>query len=171
MKVWIRNLTKDTDLVIELPIDERKLDKVLNPNDEYIITESEILDVGEYYSIDELNEFLFVCEENGISLEELEVLSRVMLYHEVIEAVDNQSYCIVDFDTETADWCWGNGGNITSDFDKGMCLYDSGYYSPFSFEVTEEMRDWIDWESVWVNATTEGWQEISINGHGYLVHR
>ena len=171
MKVWIRNLTKDKDVEIILPIDERKLDEIINPNDEYIILDSEILDVGEYDSIDELNEFLFVCEENGVPMEELEVLSKVMLYHEVMESVDKQAYWLIDFDDETAHWNCGYGGDITSHADKGMCLYDTGLYNPFPCELKEEMYDWINWESVWINANCEGWQPVTVNGHGYLVHK
>lgn len=171
MKVWIRNLTRDTETELELPMDERELDKIINPKDEYIIIDSEILNVGEYDSIDELNEFLFLCKENGISLDELEVLSKVMLYREVLYAVDNQTYSIVDFDEETSGWLCGHGGDITSDFDKGMCLYDSGYYNPFQFEMTDSIHVWIDWAAVWIDAETSGWMSVIINNNGYLVHR
>ena len=171
MKVWIRNLTKDIEKEINLPMDERELDKVLNPNDEYIILDSEILKVDEYESIDSLNEFLFVCEENGVSLEDLEILSALYFYNEVKEMVNNQTYMIIDFDAETSSWCNGNGGDFCNSSDKGMCLFDSGMYNPFGFEMTEEIYDWIDWESVWINAETEGWQAVGINRHGYLVHR
>ena len=171
MRVWIRNLTKDTDMEVILPIDERTLDNIIHPNDEYIILDSEILDVGKYDFIDELNDFLFDCKENGVSLETLEVLSKVLLYHEVIEAVENESYMIVDFDMETAHWNYGDGGDITSHADKGMCLYDTGLYNPFPCEVKEEMYDWINWEYVWINANCEGWQTVTVNGHGYLVHK
>lgn len=171
MKVWVRNLTKDKDFSIELPMDERELDKTIHPNDEYIIIDCEILNVGEYDSIDELNEFLFNCKENGISLTDLEILSKIMYYKEVIDAVKNETYIIVDFDGETMEWNCGTGGDITNDYDKGLCVYKYGYYNPFDFEMTDDIHDWIDWQSVWINANTEGWQTVSINGHGYLVHR
>lgn len=169
--VWVRNLTKDKDMAINLPMKEEKLDEIINPNDEYIIIDSEILEVGEYDSIDELNEFLFDCKENGISLYDLEILSKIMYYKEVIESVNNGTYTIINFDEETSDWCFGHGGDITSDFDKGMCLFDSGYYNPFNFKMTDAIHCWIDWESVWRNASTEGWQSVRVNGTGYLVHK
>lgn len=174
MRVWIRNLTKDIDKEIELPVEEKELDKILNPNDEYIIIDYDatVLSPGQYDSIDELNNFLTWCEEEyQISEETLGILSRVLLYHEVIEHVKNLDYIIVDFNAETNGWNCGRGGDITSDFDKGMCLFDSGYYNPFEFEMNEDIHDWIDWESVWINATTEGWHEVSMNGNDYLVHR
>ena len=171
MKVWIRNLTKDKDVEIILPMDEDVLDSILDPNDEYIILDSEILNVGQYESIDVLNAFLCICKDSRIPMEELEVLSKVMLYHEVMEAVENETYWLIDFDVETAHWNCGHGGDITSHADKGMCLYDSGLYNPFPCEVKEEMYDWINWEYVWINANCEGWQTVTVNGHGYLVHR
>ena len=173
MRVWIRNLTKDIDKEIELPVEEKELDKILNPNDEYIIIDydAKVLSPGQYDSIDELNNFLLECKEDGIDEETLGILSRVLLYNEVIEHVRNGNYCIVDFDAETSGWNCGRGGDITSDFDKGLCLFESGYYNPFDFEYKEEMENWIDWESVWINATCEGWHEVSMNENGYLVHR
>ena len=173
MRVWIRNLTKDIDKEIILPMTEEELDKVLNPNDEYIIIDydANVLSPGQYDSIDELNEFLNECKEEGIDEETLGVLSRVLLYNEVIEHVRNGNYCIVDFNGETSGWNCGRGGDITSDFDKGLCLFESGYYNPFDFEYKEEMENWIDWESVWINANCEGWHQVSLNGNDYLVHR
>lgn len=169
--VWVRNLTKDKDMAIELPMEEEKLDKILNPNDEYIIIDSDIFDIGEYESIDELNKFLFDCKENGISLADLEILSKILCYKEVIKTVDNGNYVIVDFNGETLGWNYGRGGDITNDYDKGLCVYESGYYNPFNFEMTEDIHCWIDWESVWVNANVHGWQIVTIDDNGYLVHR
>ena len=174
MRVWIRNLTKDIDTELVLPMTEEELDKRLNPNDEYIIIDydAKVLSPGQYDSIDELNNFLTWCEEEyQISEETLGILSRVLLYHEVIEHVKNLDYIIVDFNAETNGWNCGRGGDITSDFDKGLCLFESGYYNPFDFEYKEEMENWIDWESVWINATCEGWCKVSMNGNDYLVHR
>lgn len=169
--IWVRNLTKDKDMKLELPMEHDKLIKYFNPNDEYIIIDSERIDVGEYESIYRLNNFLLECKENGVSFEDLYILSRIMYFHEVVEKVENGSYIIVDFDAETSDWCCGRGGDITSAFDKGMCLYDGGYYSPFDFEMTDSIHCWIDWEDVWRDANTHGWQTVTIDDNGYLVHR
>ena len=169
MRVWVRNLTKDFGFGINLPMEELK--DVFSPHDEYIITDSEILDVGEYDSIYELNNFLLYCKENDISDETLEILSKAMLYKEVIEAVEKESYIIVNFDSETASWYEGRGGDITNDSHKGMCLFDNNYYNPFGFEMEASIYDWIDWDSVWTQATTENWQEVKVGLRNYLVHR
>ena len=170
MKIWIRNLTKDRDIELELPIEEEKLEVFLG-QDEYIILDSEVLTVEELSSIRELNKFLTECEDNGIDYSILEVLSKVLLYNEVLYAVRNETYVIIDFNSETYGWNCGTGGDFCSDYDKGLCVYESGYYNPFNFEVTEDIHDWIDWESVWVNALTEGWQEVSVGNANYLIHR
>ena len=171
MRVWIRNLTKQEELELKLPMKTTELDEALHPDDEYIITESEVLDVGQYDSIDELNEFLTFCQEEGITETELQVFSTIFTYHELIDNIKNGNGVIIDFDEETSDWNGGCGGDITSEEDKGMCLFDSGYYDPFNFEMTEDIYDWIDWTSVWTNATCEGWAEVRVNNNGYLVHR
>lgn len=171
MKVWIRNLTKGIDYPIELPMDERELDKILNPNDEYIIIDSEILDVDEYASIDEVNKLLLMCEENRIDEETLGVMSTAFLYNEIKEMIMKEELpIIINFDEETSDWNM-YGGEIWNGADKGMCLFDGGYYNPFNFEVTEDIYDWIDWESVWDNANTDGWHTVKVNDTHYLVHR
>lgn len=181
IKVWVRNLTKDKDYEIELPLIEKQLDKKLNPNDEYIIIDSEVFDIGEYESIDTINKFLIDCKEKEISIRELEILSHVFLFNEIVEKVKDKNYIIVDFDEVTKDWYGGSGGDLWNHSHKGMCLFDAKVkdkngklkraYNPFKFYVSDDMYDWIDWESVWVNATTEGWNEVSIDYHGYLVCR
>ena len=120
MKVWIRNLTKDYDKELNLPMTEEKLDEILNPNDEYIIIDydAKVLSPGQYDSIDELNEFLNECKEYEIEEWELGVLSRVLLYHEVIEHIQNGSFIIFDFDMITSGWNCGRGGDFTLDNDK-----------------------------------------------------
>ena len=172
MEIWVRNLTKDLDFGLDLPVPKEELDELLNSNDEYIIIsyDAKVLSPGQYDSIDELNDLLNECEEEGISEETLGILSRVLLYHEVIEHVKNGSYFIIDFDVVTNGWNCGNGGNITNDWDKGLCVFEYAGYKPFDFDYKDEMEDWIDWESVWVNATTEGWHEVIFNNACYLVY-
>lgn len=171
MRVWIRNLTKDIDFEMNLPVSEEELDKMLNPNDEYIIIDydAKVLSPGQYDSIDELNEFLLECKEDGIEEETLGILSRVLLYHEVIEHVRNESYTIVDFDAETSHWYCGDGGDFTSGHDKGLALHEWGYPLPFEGLYDDSMEDWIDWESLWVDANCSGWHEVRFNDGCYLV--
>jgi hypothetical protein len=175
MRVWIRNLTKDIDTEIVLPMTEEELDKRLNPNDEYIIIDydAKVLSPGQYDSIDKLNEFLLECKENWIDEEMLGVLSRVLLYNEVIEHVRKGKYIIVDFDAETSHWNCGRGGDFHSDSDKGRLLHDLMLYRfdwEKKFPIAEEMEDDIEWENLWTNASCSGWHEVRFNNCCYLVY-
>lgn len=181
MKVWLRNLTRGRDFEINLPMNERHLSDILFENEEYIIIDSSFLNVDEYESIWKLNKFLIDCKEKEISIRELEILSHVFLFNEIVEKVKDRNYIIVDFDEVTKGWYGGSGGDLWNNSHKGMCLFDAKVkdkngklkraYNPFKFYVSDDIYDWIDWESVWVNATTEGWNEVSIDYHGYLVCR
>ena len=169
IKTWLRNLTTDVDLMLNLPV--KNLNEILDANCEYIITDCTVLDPSEFDSITELNNFLEYCEENEINKDELEILSVTYLYDEVRQMVVDGTYTIIDFEAETADWRNGTGGDLWNDNDKGMCLFDSGYYNPFDFEMNEDIYEWIDWEQVWRNANIDGWQSVYVNENGYLVHR
>lgn len=169
MKIYVRNVTNDTEMELNLPM--QNLNSVLDTNCEYIIMESETLKLDEFDSIYMVNDFLEGCRQNGISEEELAILSQTYLYDEVVQMVVDGTYCIIDFDAETSGWYGGNGGDFTRDFDKGMAVYDFGFYKPFAFEVTEEIYDWIDWESVWTNANCDGWRTVFYERGHYLVHR
>lgn len=168
IKVWFRDITIDKDIEIMLPEGIRELDI----DHEYIILDSESLDIPELENIDSLAEFLQKCDELGVDKETLEVMSATFLYSEIKEMVEKEELpVIIDFDAETENWYGGNGGDFTSASDKGMCVFDAGYYNPFTFQMDEDIYDWIDWESVWVNAETEGWRAVRVNRTGYLIHR
>ena len=169
IKTWIRNITMETEFMLLLPINN--LDDVLDKNCEYIIMSCAVLDPSEFDSIKELNDFLTECEENGVEKETLEVLSSTYIYKEVVEMVSNGTYAIIDFEAETGDWYGGSGGDLWNDSHKGMCLFDSGLYNPFGFEMNENIYDWIDWASVWIDANANGWRAISANRKPYLVCR
>ena len=168
IKVWVRDLTIDKDIAIMLPEGIKELDI----DHEYIILDSESLSIPELENIDSLADFLKKCDELGVDKETLEILSATFMYNEIKEMVEKEELpTIIDFDAETSDWRCGNGGDFTSEFDKGMAVYDFGYYNPFKFEMTEDIYDWIDWESVWTNAETDGWRAVRVNRTGYLIHR
>lgn len=169
VKVWLRNITTDVDFMLNLPVNN--LNEILDKDCEYIITECDVLSPSEFDSIHELNNFLEGCEQNGIDEETLEVLSAKYLYHEVIQIVNDGTFTIIDFDMETADWYGGSGGDLWRDTDKGMCLYDGNYYNPFQFDMSKEIYEWINWESVWISAAIDGWKTVNVNRKHYLVHR
>lgn len=174
IKTYIRNITRDEDFAISLPKTEEELIAALGyENDEYIIIECcGIHGVRDYESVTELNKFIQECVNLGVDEKTLEILSATFLYNEIKEMIEKEELpTIIDFDAETANWRCGDGGDFTSAFDKGMCLFDSGFYNPFKFEMNDDIYDWIDWESVWINAETEGWRSVRVNRTGYLIHR
>ena len=172
MKIWIRNLTRNVETELVLPMTDEQLDKAINPDDEYIIVDGGTagLTPGEYDSIDELNAFLVECTENDISEETLTVLSAVLPYSEVLKNVKEERYAILDFDELTEGWNCGKGGDFTLEEDKGLCLFESGCYDPFGFGIVEEMKNWIDWPAVWTQAECDGWQAVKLCNKHYLVY-
>lgn len=169
VKTWLRNITTDIEFVLHLPVSN--LEDILDGDCEYIIMECEVLDPSEFDSIKELNDFLAECNKNGIKKETLEILSTTYLYGEVTEMVQKKIFRIVDFEAVTSDWYGGNGGDLWNDSHKGMCLFDTGNHNPFKFRMNEHIYDWIDWESVWIDANINGWRAITANGKPYLVCR
>lgn len=170
MNIWVRNLTKNYDKELILPVHEDTLKSELKDG-EYIIIDydAKVLSPGQYDSIDELNSFLLECKEYKIEEWELGILSRVLLYHEVIERIQNGSFTILDFDVITSGWNCGDGGDFTSDHDKGLALHEYGYPLPFEGLYDESMEDWIEWENLWIDATCSGWHEVVIDDHCFLV--
>jgi len=173
MRVWIRNLTRNYDKELILPVHEDTLQNELKDG-EYIIIDYDVkvLSPGQYDSIDELNNFLLECKEDGIEEETIGILSRVLLYHEVMEHIRNGNYTIVDFDAETSGWNCGSGGNFWNDDEKGRVLHDLGYCCfnwEREFPIVEEMEDDIAWENLWTDASCSGWHEVRFNDGCYLV--
>lgn len=174
MKIWVRNLTKNLEKSLTLPMDGEELKKVLG-KDEWIILDSEsALRPDEMDSITELNDFLNECKELGVCDDVLGILSVPFLYCEVMEMIRAESWTIINFDNETGTWDYGNGGNFWDDSDKGRVLHDCEYVQ-FDWErkypIVEEMEDDIEWENLWTTAQCLGWREVTYKGYHYLVHR
>lgn len=166
MWVVLRDVTFNKDIVRELPVADLQLEE----GHEYIIADyEEGLEPSEFDSITALNEFLIFCEENDISNDVLIILSKVYFYKEVVAAVMNDNYTIVNFTKETVHWNEGRGGNHTYE-DMGRCLFESGYYVP-PFEISKELADWIDWSNAWVDASCQGWTEVYYKDNLYLVRK
>lgn len=172
----VRDITVDEDIHLILPMEETELNNKLNPKHEYIFINWDcVLNLTEYSSIKVVNDFLLYCNENGVDELTIRILSEVMGVNFCnekdeeffIKKLEDHDYEIVDFDEITKNWSYAN---IHNNSDKGLALYTAGFMKP-PFEVTDEMEDWIKWEILWNNATTSGWEEITIglNFHDYLV--
>lgn len=168
-EIWLKDLTVNRFFPVVLPMSPEELEKELKTDHEYVITDGD-LDLVEYDSIQKVNEVLLYCQEEEIPETELEMLFHMYSLEDVQELVENRCYVFVDFDAETETWNYGNGGDFTSDYDKGMLLYDLGLTDPFETELPPELHDWIQWDSVWTTAETVGWQEVIHKGTHYLFH-
>lgn len=176
MIITVRNITKDEEFDIQLPIKSKKIMKeTFNHENEYIIIDhDQTLDLSEYDSIQDVNDFLIACqEEYEIDVEILKILSSHYTYREVKEMIIKGNYSIIDFSSATEGWNFGNGGDINSNDDKGRVLHDNGMM--FDWEnnnpITEEMMDYIKWEQLWFTAETLGWIVIHYDHKDYLVHK
>lgn len=164
MEIILRNITKDTmvdfdnDHTIKLPMNENELRKFLG-KDEWIIVDSPIGE--ELTNIIELNDLLSEKDEETVKI----LQSADYLFEEIKRG----EFIIVDFDSETSCWNYGNGVD-SNDWWKGYLLYSLGYMK-FPFDYTEEMEDWVRFESLWIQANYEGWIETEINNTTYLVKK
>ena len=168
MRICVRNLTRDYDKELILPMDVGELEKELR-NDEYIIIDYYgALHPDEYSSIMELNAFLF---EYGEKKEDLAILSETYFYEEVLEMVRNETYSIINFTAETMNW--GAGKDIHNDDSKGRVMHNYGMIFDWElkYPITEEMEDDIQWENLWTTAECTGWRTVRYRGSDYIVHR
>ena len=167
MELIIRNITKDEEITIDLPMNILKLEEILG-KDEFIIIDAEnILPVSTYDSIIEINTFLENCMENDVDEDELAILKQAgYTYGEIKDMVIAGGYTIINFTEETAEW---SSADIYSDYDKGLCLQTSGY-AELPFKYDDSMEDYISWEKVWFDADGNGWRTARHDYHDYIVH-
>ena len=167
MEVIIRNITKDKEETLDLPMNILKLEEILG-NDEFIIVDAEkVIPVSTYDSIIEINTFLENCMENDVYEDDLAVLAKAgYTFDEIRNMVEDGSYIIIDFTNETAGW---PSADIFSDYDKGLCLQTSGY-AELPFKYDDSMEDYISWEKVWFDADGNGWRTARHDYHDYIVH-
>lgn len=167
MEIIARNITKNKDIKLELPMTALELEEKLG-RDEYIIIEAEnILPAGPYSSISEINTFLDNCREVGCDEDELAILTQAdYTFEEIKNMVENGSYEIIDFTETVKTW---SSGDIHSDYDKGLCLHVNGF-SDLPFQYDDSMEDYINWEVVWTNAECSGWRTARHNYHDYIVN-
>ena len=172
MRFMLRNITRNEDFELDLPMSPVELYDQLDKQCEYIIIDSELQNVSEYTSITELNRFMLDCVQVYSTDEDtLKLLCSVCIYDEVVDMVKNSSYFLINFTEETSEWNYGNGGDIHNADEKGRVLHQYGMQ--FDWEkrhpITEEMMDDIQWENLWNMAESLGWAEVRYNGKYYLL--
>lgn len=160
VEIYIRDLTSGAEFPIVLPDTEGKL----LPNHEYIILDG-VIDCGEY-AIRELDNFL--KENPEVELDTILILQKAFLWSEITEAIENESFSIINFTNETSDWYKGSGAILTEE-NLGRVMYELGF-NELPCEVPEELVDYINWEANWTSLQCSGWGTVDHNGETYIVH-
>ena len=164
MRVILRNITKDNmkdfsnDQIVYFPMEEDDLKNLLG-NDEWIIVDSPI--GNELTNILGLNQLLTEKEEDMIKI--------LQAAGYLFEEIKNHEFAIVDFDSETSQWNTGNGV-VCDDWWKGYVLHKLGYVR-FPFHYTDEMEDWVRFDTLWTQAEAEGWRDATVNIFSKLVSK
>ena len=172
MRFTLRNVTRNKDFEVNLPMSPVELYDQLDKQCEYIIIESELQNISEFTSVESVNQFILDCQRDYSTDENtLKLLCSVCTYDEVINMVKNSSYFLIDFTEETSGWNSGNGGDIHNADEKGRILHQYGMQ--FDWErnhpIVEEMMDDIQWENLWNMAESLGWEEVRFNGKDFLL--
>lgn len=161
VEMYIRDLTSGAEFPIILPDTEGKLLQ----NHEYIILDG-VIDCGEF-AIRELDNFL--KNNPQVELDDILILQKAYLWSEIVEAIENGSYTILNFTEETSEWNGGLGG-IPSDENLGLLMYELGF-NELPCEVPSDLIDYINWEANWVSLQySGGWTEVNYNQETYIVH-
>ncbi len=117
-------------------------------------------------SVTEFNEFVKILEENAVSEAKLGILNKCQLLDEIKERVESgNSYNIIDFDKETENWY---SSNFTSEYDKGLLLYQLGYRFPVP--VPKDLEDYMNYSLLWRDLSINlHIHEVAHEGEHYLV--
>ena len=93
MKVYIRDLSRDIDYELELPIDVEDFLEQYNI-EEYIIVDGDF-NFSEYESLDSINEFAEVVDNNGVNYETaVAIFNNYSDIQEAIDTITNGNYMV-----------------------------------------------------------------------------
>ena len=177
IKIYLSSLSRyvegrENGKWLRLPMDTDKLQSIYNDivgkNQEHIILDYDApFDISEYENIFMLNETLENISDYGLDYDMLTALFKVNPNRdEVLEAIENGTYTIVNVDEVSAGW------NISFDREEifGMVLNEEGYYNLFSQAIPEEMIDYMDFAQIYTClSVNDGWQPVDVGEITYLV--
>lgn len=172
MRFTLRNITRNKDFELELPISPVELHDQLDEQSEYIIIDSELPNVSQYIRIEIINQFLLDCETKYSTDEEtLKLLCTALGFGEAINVIKTQYYILIDFSEETSEWNYGSGGDIHNADERGRLLHQHGIQFDWEkkYPIAEEMLDDIQWENLWNMAESLGWEAIKYKNKFYLL--
>lgn len=177
VKIYLSNLARYTEgrengRCLQLPMDSDKLQSVYNgivgKNQEHIILDYDApFNISEYENIFALNETLENLSECGLDSDMLTALFKVNPDRdEVLEAIENDSYSIINVDEVSSGW----NTSLNREEIFGMVLNEEGYNNLFSQPIPEEMIDYIDFSQIYTClSVNDGWQPVDVGDITYLV--
>lgn len=177
IKIYLSNLSKyiegkENGRWLQLPMESDRLndifDEIVGKNQESIILDYNApFEISEYENIFTLNEFIENLSNCEIEEEEVKVLFEISdCKEEVLNAIENDTYRIINVDYVTEDWCTG----IDYETLLGMVLNEEGYNNLFSQPIPEEMIDYIDFEQIYIClSVNDGWKAVNIGNVTYLA--
>lgn len=176
-KIYLSNLSRYIDgrengRWLQLPMDSDKLQSIYNDivgeNQEHIILDYDApFNISEYENIFALNKTLENISECGLDDDMLTALFKVNTdYDEVLEAIENGTYDIIDVDEVSSGW----SAALDREEIFGMVLNEEGYNNLFSQPIPEEMIDYMDFAQIYTClSVNDGWQPVDVGNVTYLV--
>lgn len=157
-------------VTLELPTTEEAIKAKLSElgGEEYMIVSHDApFRISEYQNISELNQMIAELSESELSEDEVRAIMCVAdTPEDGLNAIRNGNYIIYNVNEEVAGWQYCI---IDADI-LGRLLEEKGHNTLFSQPVPEEMRDYMDYESVFRDLSiNDGWRHIEINGTLYLI--
>lgn len=176
IKIYVSNLSKYTSgrengEWITLPAIDEILAHVNNDiignGQEWIILDYNApFEIGEYDSIESLQNIIESVNECGIEEAEVKALFEAGdTREEVIEKIIDGDYTILDTDDISSGWAVSDQEEIN-----GLVLNECGYVTMFDNPIPEELIDYINWSQIWTAESINcGWNEVTIDNTTYLV--
>lgn len=177
IKIYLSNLSKyiegmENGRWLQLPMNSEKLQSAYNDivgkDQEHIILDYDApFDISEYENIFTLNEMLENLSDCGLDDDMLTALFKVNFDRdEVLEAIENDSYSIINVDEVSAGW----SVSLDSETLYGMVLNEEGYNDLFSQPIPEEMIDYMDFAQIYTClSVNDGWEPVDVGDMTYLV--
>lgn len=133
---------------------------------EHIILDTDaVFEIGEYDNVFELNEMILELEEMGIDNTVLNVISKITDSNaELFQVLESGRYIIIDVDSVAAGW------KIDGKEKYGRVLHELGYNTVFKDKPSDDLIDYIDWESVYETLEiNDGWEFVKVKNAEYIA--
>jgi antirestriction protein len=176
IKIYVSNLSKyasgsENGEWITLPASDETLTHVNNDiignGQEWIILDYNApFSIGEYDSIEKLQNIVESINECGINETEVKALFKAGdTPQETLEHLINEEFTIINTDEIAEGWAISDQEEIN-----GLVLNECGYVTMFDNPIPEELIDYINWEQIWTAESINcGWNEVTVDNTTFLI--